>query len=84
MPHRLVMSLKSTSDRLFQLVYFPALTERLLDSINTLLIDPKSHSNTCTCLTHTQQDLLQLYTLGRNEKAQKCNQVHSRTHRQFN
>lgn len=77
------MSLKSTSDHLFQLVYFPTLTERLLDSINTLHIDPQSHGNTSTCLTCIQQDLLQLYTLRRNEKARECNRMRAHTHRTF-
>lgn len=50
------MSLKSTSDYLFQLAYSPSPQTQLLDSINILHIDPEPHA----ALVRSQQDLLQL------------------------
>lgn len=69
------MSLKSTSDHLFQLVYSPSPQTQLLDSINILYIDPEPPGSTCSSLTHTQQDLLQLCMPSRNEEARKHEHV---------
>lgn len=62
------MSLKSTSDHLFQLVYSRSPQTQLLDSINTLYIDPEPPGSTGTSLTHTQQDLLRPRIQSRNKE----------------
>jgi len=76
MPNRLVMSLKSTSDYLFQLAYSLSPQTQLLDSINILYIDPEPPGSTCSPLNRYQQDLLQLCILNRTEETRTHPHVH--------
>lgn len=80
MANRLVMSLKSISDHLFQLVYSPSPQTPLLDSINILHIDPEPPGRTWSSLTHTQQDLLQLCMPSINEETCSHKHAHTLTH----
>lgn len=77
MANRLVMSLKSTFDRLFQLVYSPSPQTWLLDSINILHIDSEPTGRTWSSLTHIQQDLLKLCMPSINEQTRSHNHVHT-------
>lgn len=79
MASRLVMSLKRTSEHLFQLVYFPSPQTWLLNSINILHIDLEPHGRTWSCRNHTQQDLLQLYMPSINKEARLHQRVHALT-----
>lgn len=82
MANRLVMSLKSTFDHLFQLVYSPSPQTWLLDSINILHIDSEPTSRTWSSLTRIQQDLLKLCMPSINERTRSHKHVY--THMQSN
>lgn len=77
------MSLKTTSDHLFQLVCSPS---PQLHSINILHIDPEPPGTTRSSLTHTPQDLLQLCILSITEEtsmrihSHKLMHTHAHTH----